>query len=281
MGGQACVFYGAAEFSRDLDLLILIDPDNIARLRIALDDLDAVPIAVPSLDPNLLNRGHAVHFRCRRSDVEGLRIDLMSSLRGVAEFEELWERRTTIEVDGAPASGSGGDRWRLIPDFKRARRRGTRGTTSRSHLLGAFEARARGITARAMGLIQRSAVDRLEHGGMVRRTASPADGRQGGGRASHRVIARYGSERIRGQDLYPIVDPDRQVVSGVTRRDLRKLFEQTNLAGSTLATITERAPTGSTGRRRHGSSAWGCAGLRQLCRKRAERDRCPSIPLVS
>jgi hypothetical protein len=26
MGGQACVFYGAAEFSRDTDLLILADP---------------------------------------------------------------------------------------------------------------------------------------------------------------------------------------------------------------------------------------------------------------
>lgn len=31
-----------------------------------------------------------------------MRIDLMSSLRGVAEFEELWNRRTTIEVDGEP-----------------------------------------------------------------------------------------------------------------------------------------------------------------------------------
>ena len=25
MGGQACVFYGAAEFSRDLDLVVLAD----------------------------------------------------------------------------------------------------------------------------------------------------------------------------------------------------------------------------------------------------------------
>jgi PHD/YefM family antitoxin component YafN of YafNO toxin-antitoxin module len=33
MGGQACVFYGAAEFSRDLDLLLLLAPDNLDRLR--------------------------------------------------------------------------------------------------------------------------------------------------------------------------------------------------------------------------------------------------------
>lgn len=28
MGGQACVLYGAAEFSRDLDLALLPDPTN-------------------------------------------------------------------------------------------------------------------------------------------------------------------------------------------------------------------------------------------------------------
>ena len=33
LGGQACVFYGAAEFSRDLDLLILSDADGGRVLR--------------------------------------------------------------------------------------------------------------------------------------------------------------------------------------------------------------------------------------------------------
>ena len=102
MGGQACVFYGAAEFSRDLDLLILSDADNLGRIRSALGSLDAELIAVPPFEERHLLRGHAVHFRCRRPDVAGLRIDIMASLRGVAGFEELWERRTTIEVDGQP-----------------------------------------------------------------------------------------------------------------------------------------------------------------------------------
>jgi hypothetical protein len=102
MGGQACVFYGAAEFSRDLDLLILGDPASLDRLNAALVDLDARNIAVPQLDPDLLGRGHAVHFRCRREDVADLRIDLMSRLRGVADFEELWSRRTTVEMGGDP-----------------------------------------------------------------------------------------------------------------------------------------------------------------------------------
>ncbi len=94
------MFYGAAEFSRDLDLLVLIDEQNLEFLRNALAELDAERIAVPDLLPEYLERGHAVHFRCRRTDVAGLRIDVMSVLRGVDGFEQLWERRTTIESDG-------------------------------------------------------------------------------------------------------------------------------------------------------------------------------------
>ena len=67
----------------------------------ALGALDAV-VAVPPLEERHLLKGHAVHLRCRREDVAGLRIDLMSSLRGVGGFEELWARRTTIEVGGEP-----------------------------------------------------------------------------------------------------------------------------------------------------------------------------------
>ena len=78
MGGQACVLYGGAEFSRDLHLLILADSDNLASLQSALDDLQAGPIAVPPFDSQYLLRGHAVHFRCRRPDLVGLRIDLMA-----------------------------------------------------------------------------------------------------------------------------------------------------------------------------------------------------------
>ena len=52
MGGQACVFYGAAEFSRDTDLAIVADAGNLARLRRALDDLQAEVIAVPPFELN-------------------------------------------------------------------------------------------------------------------------------------------------------------------------------------------------------------------------------------
>ena len=99
MGGQACVFYGAAEFSRDTDFVILSDPENLVRLRAALQELEAVPIAVPPFDPIYLHKGHALHFRCLQSEAKGLRVDVMSVLRGVASFQDLWARRTTLNTD--------------------------------------------------------------------------------------------------------------------------------------------------------------------------------------
>ena len=95
MGGQACVFYGAAEFSRDTDFAILADAANLARLRKALADLRAEPIAVPPFELNYLRRGHALHFRCQHPEALRLRVDVMSKMRGVDSFAKLWERRTT------------------------------------------------------------------------------------------------------------------------------------------------------------------------------------------
>ena len=54
MGGQACVFYGAAEFSRDVDLFIAVDESNLSRLRSALQELGAESIAVPPLENEYL-----------------------------------------------------------------------------------------------------------------------------------------------------------------------------------------------------------------------------------
>lgn len=95
MGGQACILYGAAEFSRDADLAILASSENLTRLRAALAELDAEVVAVPPFEARYLDRGHAIHFRC---GARGLRIDVMSRMRGVDPFPELWRRRTTLAV---------------------------------------------------------------------------------------------------------------------------------------------------------------------------------------
>lgn len=100
MGGQACVFYGAAEFSRDTDFAILADAANLARLRKALAELQAQPIAVPPFALKHLRRGHAIHFRCQHPDALQMRVDVMSKMRGVDSFAKLWKRRTTLQIPG-------------------------------------------------------------------------------------------------------------------------------------------------------------------------------------
>lgn len=57
------MLYGAAEFSRDLDLALLPDPANLDRLEAALAEMDAEVIAVLPLSLKHLDEGLAVHFR--------------------------------------------------------------------------------------------------------------------------------------------------------------------------------------------------------------------------
>jgi hypothetical protein len=96
MGGQACVLYGAAEFSRDTDFAILASQANLSRLRAALAELQAEVIAVPPFELNYLRKGHAIHFRCHASEAAGMRVDVMTKMRGVDTFAKLWPRRSTL-----------------------------------------------------------------------------------------------------------------------------------------------------------------------------------------
>lgn len=101
MGGQACVFYGAAQVSKDVDFLLLADEANFGKLHQALDLLQAKRIAVPAFSAAVLERGHAVHFRCQAPVVDGLRLDLMTRIRELRDFDVLWARRTVVEdADG-------------------------------------------------------------------------------------------------------------------------------------------------------------------------------------
>ena len=99
MGGQACILYGGAEFSRDIDFAILASEENLTQLRACLDELDAEVVAVPPFSREYLERGHAIHFRCRTPEAEGLRVDVMTKMRGLDDFERLWERRNSIRLD--------------------------------------------------------------------------------------------------------------------------------------------------------------------------------------
>lgn len=98
IGGQACIIYGASEFSRDSDFVVLCDIENLTRLKKALRVLKARNIYFSPLKKKFLDRGHACHFRCYSKSVKNLRIDIIAKLRGCVDFQGLWGRRTTIKL---------------------------------------------------------------------------------------------------------------------------------------------------------------------------------------
>jgi hypothetical protein len=124
MGGQACVFYGAAQVSKDIDLVLLADSANFQKLLKALDSLGAKRIAVPQFSSEVLARGHVVHFRCSAPGVEDLRVDVMTRLRDLPDFPSLWERRTVKRTILATSSIFSASRISLLPKKLKARRIG-------------------------------------------------------------------------------------------------------------------------------------------------------------
>ncbi|MEI6127368.1 MAG: hypothetical protein WCQ99_12535 [Pseudomonadota bacterium] len=98
MCGQACVFYGAADFSRDTDVALPASPENVERLAKTMQALHAEVIEVPPLHVEYLRKGHVVHFRCRHPEANGMRLDVMSVMRGLSDFSTLRERRSSVRI---------------------------------------------------------------------------------------------------------------------------------------------------------------------------------------
>ncbi|MDR4498759.1 MAG: hypothetical protein MRK02_12695 [Candidatus Scalindua sp.] len=69
IGGQACILYGAAEFSRVIDLAVMVSSKNLENIKTALYELEAHNIYFPELSEDVLLRGHACHFRCQRKSI--------------------------------------------------------------------------------------------------------------------------------------------------------------------------------------------------------------------
>jgi hypothetical protein len=106
MGGQACILYGAAEFTRDIDFLIGADGENLERLRAALAELKARRADVPELDADALRQGHACLFRCGAPALRGWRIDVLARFRGCGDFRQLWAHRQSLRLPGYGVVGA-------------------------------------------------------------------------------------------------------------------------------------------------------------------------------
>lgn len=94
------MIYGAAEFSKDVDFLVVAARENFQKIQAAAEDLKTEVIAIPPFEARFLDEGLAIHLRCTTPEASGMRVDLMSIMRNVSPFPEIWERRSTLELEG-------------------------------------------------------------------------------------------------------------------------------------------------------------------------------------
>ena len=96
VGGYAVSFHSRPRYTKDIDLLIAVEPENLRRVQVALANFGApgtVMDALRSLAPGeILYMGNAP-----------VRVDILQSIPGV-EFEAAFERRIRTEWDGVPVS---------------------------------------------------------------------------------------------------------------------------------------------------------------------------------
>lgn len=101
VGGYALAAHGHPRMTKDLDVLVEPEPANAERLIAALADFGFGAIGLTAAD--FTEPGAVIQL-----GYPPLRIDLLTSLDGVP-FEEAYEGRVEIDVDGRPIPVIGRD----------------------------------------------------------------------------------------------------------------------------------------------------------------------------
>ena len=92
VGGLAFIFHAKPRFTKDIDLWIDSDPENVARVNHALTEFGS-PSLIDAEDPDeILQLGNAPH-----------RIDILRSVVEL-DFDVAWERRIRGRYGEAPAN---------------------------------------------------------------------------------------------------------------------------------------------------------------------------------
>jgi predicted nucleotidyltransferase len=100
VGGYAAVSHGSSYVTKDVDICLVFSEENVAKLRVALRDLNPqhrmAPQRLSFLD--VPPPGTPLQNLYLRTDW-GI-VDILSSVLGVGDFSRLKERAETVEVDG-------------------------------------------------------------------------------------------------------------------------------------------------------------------------------------
>jgi len=97
VGAHAVAFHGRPRATKDLDLLLDPSPENAAGTLAALREFFGTDLGY-SID-DLTDPGWFIQL-----GVAPVRIDLLTSLSGVPDFNTLWEHRVQGEFGGVPTA---------------------------------------------------------------------------------------------------------------------------------------------------------------------------------
>ena len=92
VGGLAFIYHAKPRYTKDIDLWLAADDQNVERANRALADFGSPALLDPGQDEQILQIG-----------VEPNRIDLLRRLTG-ATFDPAWERRIEGSYGSAPAN---------------------------------------------------------------------------------------------------------------------------------------------------------------------------------
>jgi len=100
VGGFAAVTHGSFQLTRDIDICAILDDATVAKLRRALANWNPTHRMTPQQLSFLLRprEGERVNNLYLQTDMGML--DVLSSIKGVGDFQRLMEKAETVEVDG-------------------------------------------------------------------------------------------------------------------------------------------------------------------------------------
>jgi predicted nucleotidyltransferase len=92
VGGYALAFHGAPRFTEDIDLMVLVSPENADRLHQVLNEFGFGNAGIKRTDfldaDQVIQLGRAPH-----------RIDILTGISGVT-WQEAWASRSQVDLDG-------------------------------------------------------------------------------------------------------------------------------------------------------------------------------------
>ena len=92
VGGYALAFHGAPRFTEDIDLMVLVSPENADRIHAVLNDFGFGEAGITRDD--FLEPGQVIQLGRAPN-----RIDILTGISGVT-WQEAWASRTPVNLDG-------------------------------------------------------------------------------------------------------------------------------------------------------------------------------------